>query len=520
MKLKRVLFIMTMLLLITSSAFAAQEITLTADTNYSDLGITGDAVINGGGYKLIFTSNVVLKGDLKVSNAIHSGAYTIYAAGHTLEFADDVTWESLDMPLTVYGGGASSTTCASTDVRLYGGLFSAVYGGSYKGTVTGDTNVIIGGNVCQGLTPNNEADASVKCPLTVRGGGNNGTVGGSTHVTLQDNAVATFIYGAGNNENAIKVTNVYIKGGKTMNVFGGSGALTNCNTNITMTGGTAESLFGGSSVATMTGNTKVFVKGGEVTRRIFGGCYNNCSAGFLKFTWTTSHYVNGTTTVVLYPGANLISGNTYLSGDNNDTGIRGGSRMGSKNTAEKSVIMFMDGRTSSNVTASASWPLTSCGSYHNYLITASAGGTVERTTTEGTFLIKPDWGKYGSIGSSYYINENASVSTGTTAVTFADNFAFSSLSAATTSTGADVTVGFIAKNVKSLPQPKLLVAIYESGTETMVGADVIEPAASATSNTFSINAALESGKTYTAKAMLWDGNLVAQTLVKETTFSK
>lgn len=519
MNMKKVLFLTALFLMIAVSAFAAQEINLTADSVYSDLGITGDAVINGNGHKLTFTANFVMKGDLKISNVVHSGAHTIYAAGHTLEFTNDVTWESLDMPLTIYGGGASSSTCESTDVRLYGGLFSAVYGGSYRGTVTGDTNVIIGGNVCKGLTPNNEADAAVKCPLTVRGGGNNGTVGGSTHVTLQDNAVATFIYGAGNSENDIKETNVYIKGGKTMNVLGGSGALTNCNTNIVMTGGIAEALFGGSSGATMTGNTKVVVKGGEVTRRIFGGCYNNCSAGLFKFTWSTSHYVSGTTTVILYPGANLISGNTYLSGDNNDLGIRGGSRMGSSNSAEKSVIMFMDGRASSNVPTKASWPLTSCGSYHNYLITASAGGTVERTSTEGTFLIKPDWGKYGSIGSNYYINENASVSSGTTNVTFADNFAISSLSANATSSGADVTVGFVAKNVKSRPQPKLLVSIFDSN-KNFVGAGVTEPASSATSNTFNVKAELENGKTYTVKAMLWDGNLEAQTNVKETTFSK
>ena len=46
----------------------------------------------------------------------------------------------------VYGGGASGTTVASTDLTLLSGDYKSIFGGSNGGTVSGDTNVVVGGN--------------------------------------------------------------------------------------------------------------------------------------------------------------------------------------------------------------------------------------------------------------------------------------------------------------------------------------------------------------------------------------
>ena len=69
-----------------------------------------------------------------------------------------------------------------------------------------------------------------------------------------------------------------------MNVYGGTVDKTTVyegDTYINMSGGSVEGIFGGSMSQTMTGNTRIAVSGGQVTRRIYGGCYNDWSGSWM-----------------------------------------------------------------------------------------------------------------------------------------------------------------------------------------------------------------------------------------------
>ncbi len=200
---------------------------------------------------------------------------TLFANGHKLEIGNEVT---SDDRLTVYGGGNGSLVNGDTNIGLYGGKYERVYGGSLNAAVNGNTNITLGGNCNPGDGINDSNSAGIS-PCYIYGGGNNGSVSEKTNVTLDGDAVTKYIVGSGSGSGGSvgKSTNVEIKGGKVMNVYAGSAGSAptlNCDTNITMTGGTAEALFGGSEGTNLTGNAHLYLLGGEVTRRIFSGCYN------------------------------------------------------------------------------------------------------------------------------------------------------------------------------------------------------------------------------------------------------
>ena len=264
---------------------------------------------------LTLASDVSLKGDTTFSNLTINGAKTVYANGYALTVDETVT--STDK-LTVFGGANGKAVSGDTNVTLLGGLYNNIYGGGNSGVVNGSTNVTVGGNVNPGNTNNDQGYCMVY------GGGANAAVKGKTNVTLADNAVVKYVFGAGTGANGTAVdTNINITGGKVMNVCGGSKetatVLTNCDTHITMTGGLAESLFGGSQYSNLTGNTYVNILGGEVSRRVYTGCYNAVDFGLsglsVQATWASSYHVIGTTTLTLAPGVKLNT-KTDLSSDN------------------------------------------------------------------------------------------------------------------------------------------------------------------------------------------------------------
>jgi hypothetical protein len=348
--------------------------------------------------KLALPEEVSLNGKTTFETITLSGTATIHANGSELIVQSDVTSDSL---LNVYGGIPNTWFSGTTSVKLYGGQYNVVYGGGYKGGASGSV-VVLGGNA----NPNDTAGDNGTC--RVYGGADHQYVT-NTSVTLEGNAKTKYVYGSGNWGGSAK-THVYIKGGEVMNVFGGShcqgmGSDTSkVNMEIVMTGGKAEALFGGgfghNDVGNIVGDAKIVVKGGEVTRRIYTGTYND----------GTSRYVKGTTLLVVYPEAKLVT-KSGLSWENTlDATIFAGSR-GVNNSDEINTMIFMDGcydTFKSEISPS---------SHHNYIVKDTLHGDVTPKGA-GVIYVKPDNNYVGKIGSVAYKNTSYTLKDAVTTVDF------------------------------------------------------------------------------------------------------
>lgn len=424
---------------------------------------------NSSGVTLSLPSTVNLKGNLKLENVTLSGASVIYANGYNLEIAESVTCASTSNRLTVYGGTNGSSYTGNTNITLYGGHYSNIFGGSNGASLTGNTNVIVGGNVNSG--DGIDDDASNISPCYIYGGGNNGSVSGKTNVTLTGNAVTKYLVGAGKNTGGLATdTNIFIKGGKVMNVYGGSinTSLTNCNTHITMTGGLAEALFGGCSSQPMTGNTFITLLGGDVSRRVYTGCYNDVGTKYLIFAdWKSAHYVTGTTTLVIGPDVKLNSKNGLSSDNQNNMGVFSGSRIESgKNKNEYNTVIFLDGCYNSQSSTigekSSTGQILGLKSSEKYTVNAASGGIVEGTTTAGVIKVTPADNRYALVGSAKSTGGNVSISTGTTSITFPEDFALGNISASSGENGiVTASLSITAENMYGAKNPTVYCSLYE-----------------------------------------------------------
>ena len=432
---------------------------------------------------------------------------TLFANGHKLEIGNEVT---SDDRLTVYGGGNGSSVNGDTNIGLYGGKYDRVYGGSLNAAVNGNTNITFGGNCNPGDGINDSNSAGIS-PCYIYGGGNNGGVSEKTNVTLDGNAVTKYIVGSGSGWGGSvgESTNIIIKGGKVMNVYAGSAASAptlNCNTNITMTGGIAEALFGGSEGTNLTGNAHLYLLGGEVTRRIFSGCYNGTNGWFFISIASTNH-IKGTTTIVIDDAAKLITKNGLSSGNRMNSGIFAGSRIASKNAEEVNTLIFLNDSYNSkkSLVGDISGWSDVFKSFETYTIKVSKGGSVD-TAGNGVISLKPDMGMAAQIGGKTYGAENVNVSSGTTEVKFVKDFSISSVTADKTNNTA--SVDYTATNYESEPEPKLFVAVYEKQSDNSKLLVKVNASECTNGTTAAVNLGddLEAGKTYIIKAMMFNKN--------------
>lgn len=193
---------------------------------------------------------------------------SLYANGFDLYIHDDV---KITGDVTLYGGGKAKDV-ARTNMTLMGGTFFNVYGGGNGGKVLGDVNLTIGGSFNKNLSISHAHDHQVF------GGGNNSKIHGNVNLRFGDNAKANYIYGgcSGKNSEIKGHINLYFSSGRAISVCGGSKDVNqNCDVYLYFTGGQVEQIFGGCEKSSMVGDVLISVTGGKVTRRIYGGCYNN-----------------------------------------------------------------------------------------------------------------------------------------------------------------------------------------------------------------------------------------------------
>ncbi len=358
-----------------------QPIVLTVSENtawsalISEKDIKNGCTVNGASpsIRLTLPKSLNMQGDLTFSNITLVGdSTTIYANGFKLKIDSNVSTSSRDDRLTVYGGSAKGI-CAETRIELLGGYYKNIYGGGYGFGVSGSTNVIFGGNANFG--DSNDDDSSDISPCTVYGGGYNAAVNGSTNVTICGAAVAKFVSGVGTGSGGAMVStaNINIKGGKLMNVFGGSlnADVTNLDVSIVMSGGLCESIFGGCQGKNMSGTVDIQLIGGDISRRVYTGCYNDCDVGIFSNTWKTSCKVTGTTTLSIGPNIKLCTATGLSSSNKVDMGVFCGSRYNSAMSEENNILIFLDGCYESMIgkigpSSSSWWNL--CESHHSEII--------------------------------------------------------------------------------------------------------------------------------------------------------
>lgn len=257
---------------------------------------------------------------------INVGSY-ICANGYSVVVNEGVT---LSNAVDVFGGGDEGTTVAGTSLTVKSGDYLGVYGGSRMGTVDGDTRLVVGGTVNAELDVSDHSGGAI-----FFGGGAKDTITGNTYLTFGETAKSTHLFGGSYGSGATigGSTNLIVTGGASMSMYGGSkGVNTGCDVNVKVTGGTFEQIFGGCESAALTGDVDLRVLGGTVTRRIYGGSYNDYSFG-----WDTSYSVDGEICLTIGGGANITFG---YSGD--DKSIYGHSRYKTNASTEISQIVFAD----------------------------------------------------------------------------------------------------------------------------------------------------------------------------------
>ena len=143
-----------------------------------------------------------------------------------------------------------------------------------------------------------------------------------------------------------------ISGGEGMAAYGaGSRVAQNIGTvNFYYEGGTFEQVFGGALSQPVTGDVNMYITGGEISRRLYGGCYNEVSS---SGEWSNQYAVTGNINLYIGEGATItcdlddpsasgleaiLTGGKYT-----DRGLYGHSRRGDATTsdAENATIIFL-----------------------------------------------------------------------------------------------------------------------------------------------------------------------------------
>ncbi len=233
-------------------------------------------VITGGTLDASGLSEVEINDSVTFENVswvVDAGA-SVYANGYETVLGAGVSFSN---EIKIFGGGKQGTTVENTNLTVLSGTYTHIYGGSNQATVTGNTHLTVGGAV------NNASSVDTAIQnhtgnYFVFGGGYADTVKGATNVVFKENAKAVYLYGGshGWGSKITKGANLNITGGKVMGVFGGTkGANSGSGTNTRIQGGAMQQVFGGNESFTLTGNVDLRIVGGTITRRIYGGCYDD-----------------------------------------------------------------------------------------------------------------------------------------------------------------------------------------------------------------------------------------------------
>ena len=249
--------------------------------------------------------------------------------GNRVVISENVT--VIGSSLSIYGGAANEIV-KGTDLTVLSGTYINIFGGSKDVMVEGDVNLTVGGNTNSSIDITDTKSASYR----IYGGSNkaNDGIKGKINLTFTGNAKAHYIFGGSLGNGKINEINFNYTGGSSANAYGGSTNGDNqCDVNLKITGGNCQQVFGATENVSMTGNVNLSIVGGTISRRIYGGCYN-------EYTWSgyeTSAFVTGRISVLIGGNANIT-----LNYSEDDKGIFACSRIKSNKTEEVACIIFAD----------------------------------------------------------------------------------------------------------------------------------------------------------------------------------
>ncbi len=193
---------------------------------------------------------------------------------------------------------------ATSGLVMYGtdnsGAVGAIFGGSWKGTITGNSNVLLAGGTYGALNATNVGYGAIY-------GGNStaGTVSGNANVTITGGTYNSWVCGAGyaSTTTVAGNTNVYITGG---------------TFNVNTTANSKNGIYGGGDAGHVSGSTNVMISGesGEklvINTNIYGGSRNGGNVGkgtniTIKDFSAESGDVLGMTSSQIISGGNLAGG--------------------------------------------------------------------------------------------------------------------------------------------------------------------------------------------------------------------
>ena len=288
------------------------EIVIAGDYKYDEegsVGVKGKTItISGGTLDLSSTSEFNINGPVvfKDMTVKANDNGSIFANGNSFTVEESVTFNGR---LGHLYGGSKQTAQKSTHMIIKSGNYREIYGGGLQAKIEGDTYLFVGGNVNKGIDvfANEHAEAKTYC---IYGGSYSHSVNGNTKIVFDGkNAVAGFVYAGGYGKYAcVKgASSIEMRDGTVYSIYGGSLEATEyansvtTSTDVKMYGGKVAQIFGGSGVSNLVGSTRVEIIGGKVTRRIYGGCYNDYA---LLGGWaSTEYHVVGSTNVILHDEA-------------------------------------------------------------------------------------------------------------------------------------------------------------------------------------------------------------------------
>ncbi len=483
-----------------SLADSIDTIVLVDDITYSEAPAhDGVITIKGNTSDVVLTTsaNISVKGDIIFSNLTLSGGVDVFANGYNLIVDEAVTSQNA---INVFGGCNGKDYTGDTNITILGGTYTYIQGGSNKATVNGSSNVTVGGNTVV---------------TEIYGGGYNSTVTKSANITLKGNAECEYVFGTNrlttDGISAPENVNINITGGTvTESIYGGTARydISDCNIHITMTGGKTESIFGGSNKANVTGNIYIDIFGGEVTRRVYTGCYNEYDNpnSIFKYEWLSSYYVKGSTILRLKNGANLIT-----NASETNRGIFLGSRIGSNPSDEKNTLIYLDDcySTYSGKIGEQGYLNTNVfKSYADYVIKAGVGGDVKGTDIAGTVYAATSLGEYAILNNAEtaYENENITLSASENTIEFKTyNFKIHDVKAYTGSEKITATVTLSAQNNGDIvySSPVAVVAVFNENGRFVTAATNRE-ISGCNSYTFILSDGIESETEYVVKAMIFN----------------
>lgn len=281
--------------------------------------------------------------------------YYIYCNGYTTVFSEEISVRYFDgtdytdniKASYIFGGSRAvyqnnNGKISGTNLTVLGGNWGHIYGGNNNSDLEGNVNLIVGGNVNKDL---NYAVTGHDSNTN----GYNRAYGGSrlTDSTLSANITGTVymtvkggkfnsVFGGSYGETSVGAIEMTIDGGAGMAAYGAglADAQTVGTVNMYFKDGYFEQVFGGTLSKSLTADVNMYITGGEISRRLYGGNYNGTSG----LSWSTQNFVTGNICVYIGEDANITC---TLNKD--DRGIYGHSRRGNATTsdAENTEIIFL-----------------------------------------------------------------------------------------------------------------------------------------------------------------------------------